>query len=111
MLSGGRKRLGTAVVAKYGVELLGDPDESGPAAQLLQLAGAHVGAGGADPPQDVPDGLGAASHLVQSQGHLKGPHSVHVGGDDGDPPVAALGVPESEAPHQVHLQGERKYKP
>lgn len=40
---------------------------------------------------------------MQSQGHLKSPHSVHVSGDDGDPSVAAFRVPEGEAPHQVHL--------
>lgn len=44
----------SAVVAEHSVELLGDPDESGPAAQLLQFARADVGAGGADPTQDVP---------------------------------------------------------
>lgn len=43
------------------------------------------------------------TNLVQRQGHLEGPHSVHVCSDDGDPLVAALGVPESEAPHEVHL--------
>lgn len=43
-------------------------------------------------------------NLVQSLGHLEGPHGVHVGGDDGNPSVAALGVPESEAPQQVHLE-------
>lgn len=43
-------------------------------------------------------------YLVQSQGHLKGPHSVHVSSDDGDASVAALRVPEAEAPHQVHLK-------
>lgn len=42
-------------------------------------------------------------NLVQSLGHLEGPHGVHVGGDDGNPSVAALGVPETEAPQQVHL--------
>lgn len=44
-------------------------------------------------------------YLMQSQGHLEGPHGVHVCSDDGDPSVAALRVPESEAPHEVHLVG------
>ena len=35
------------------IGLLGDPDEGGPAAQFLQLAGAHVGAGGTHTTQDV----------------------------------------------------------
>ena len=48
---------GSAVVAKDGVELLGDSDESRPAAQFLQLAGSNVGAGGANPSQDVSYGL------------------------------------------------------
>lgn len=43
----------SAVVAEDGVELLRDPDEGGPAAQLLQFARTDVGAGGADPAQDV----------------------------------------------------------
>lgn len=43
----------SAVVAEDGVELLGDPDEGGPAAQLLQLGCPDIGAGGADPAQDV----------------------------------------------------------
>lgn len=46
--------LHSAVVAEDSVELLGDPDEGGPAAQLLQLAGPDVGAGGSHPAQDVP---------------------------------------------------------
>uniref|UniRef100_A0A3Q3AJ42 B box-type domain-containing protein n=1 Tax=Kryptolebias marmoratus TaxID=37003 RepID=A0A3Q3AJ42_KRYMA len=41
-------------VSAHGVELLRDADEGGPAAQLLQLARPDVGAGGADPSQDVP---------------------------------------------------------
>lgn len=44
------------VVAVNCVELLGDPDEGGPAAQLLQFPRPHVGAGGPDPAQDVPYG-------------------------------------------------------
>lgn len=44
---------------------------------------------------------------MQSHGHLKGPNSVHVCSDDGDPSVAALGVPENEAPQQVYLQEDR----
>lgn len=44
----------SAVIAKYGVELLCDPDEGGPTAQLLQFSRPYVGAGGADPTQDVP---------------------------------------------------------
>ncbi len=43
----------SAVVAEDSVELLGDPDEGGPAAQLLQFACTHIGAGGADAAQDV----------------------------------------------------------
>lgn len=43
----------SAVVAEDSVELLGDPDEGGPAAQLLQFACPDIGAGGADPAQDV----------------------------------------------------------
>lgn len=42
-----------AAVAKNSVELLGDPDEGGPAAQLLQFACPNIGAGGADATQDV----------------------------------------------------------
>lgn len=42
-------------------------------------------------------------YLVQSQGHLKRANRVHVCGNDGDPAVAALRVPERESPHQVHL--------
>lgn len=37
--------------------LLCDPDEGGSPAQLFQLGGAHVGAGGAEPPQHIPDGV------------------------------------------------------
>lgn len=37
--------------------LLRDPDEGGSAAQFLEFGGAHVGACGAEPPQDVPDGV------------------------------------------------------
>lgn len=44
----------SAVVAEDSVELLGDPDEGGPATQLLQFACPDIGAGGADPAQDVP---------------------------------------------------------
>ena len=40
-------------VTEDGVELLGDADEGGAAAQLLQLARAHVGAGGANAAQHV----------------------------------------------------------
>lgn len=47
---------------------------------------------------------------MQRQGHLKGPHGVHVGSDDGDPSVAALGVPESEAPHEVHLVEAKTFR-
>lgn len=43
----------SAVIAKDGVELLGDSDEGGPAAQFLQLRCPDVGAGGANPAQDV----------------------------------------------------------
>lgn len=50
------------------------------------------------------------TNLVQRQGHLKGPHGVHVGSDDGDPSVAALGVPESEAPHEVHLVEAKTFR-
>lgn len=46
--------LHSAVVAEDSVELLGDPDEGGPATQLLQFAGPNVGAGGPDSAQDVP---------------------------------------------------------
>lgn len=42
------------VVAVNGVELLGDPDEGGPAAQLLQFPRPDVGAGGPDAAQHVP---------------------------------------------------------
>lgn len=42
------------VIAVDRVELLGDPDEGGPAAQLLQFPCPDVGAGGADPAQHVP---------------------------------------------------------
>lgn len=45
---------------------------------------------------------------MQSQGHLKGPYSVHVCSDDGDPSVAALGVPEREAPHEIHLERHKE---
>lgn len=47
------------------------------------------------------------TYLMQSLGHFKGPHSVHVCSDDGDPTVAALGVPESEASHEVHLENAK----
>lgn len=43
----------SAVVAEDGVELLGDPDEGGPATQLLQFTCPDIGAGGANPTQDV----------------------------------------------------------
>lgn len=36
--------------------LLRDADEGGSAAQLLEFGCAHVGAGGAEPPQNVTDG-------------------------------------------------------
>lgn len=49
-------------------------------------------------------------YLVQSQGHLKCPDGVHVRGDDGDPSVSALGVPECVAPHEVHLREVKKMK-
>lgn len=42
------------VVAVNCVELLGDPDEGGPAAQLLQFPRPDIGAGGPDPAQYVP---------------------------------------------------------
>lgn len=42
-----------AVIAKDGVQLLGDPDEGGPAAQLLQLGCSHIGAGGSNPTQYI----------------------------------------------------------
>lgn len=42
------------VVAVNCVELLGDPNEGGPAAQLLQFPRPDVGAGGPDPAQYVP---------------------------------------------------------
>lgn len=42
--------------------------------------------------------------LVKSQGHVKGPDSVHVGSDDRDPSVAAFRVSEGKAPLQVHLK-------
>lgn len=41
------------VISKHSVKLLGNSDEGGPAAQLLQFASPHIGAGGADPTQDV----------------------------------------------------------
>lgn len=44
---------GRLAVPEDGVELLGDPDEGRPAAQLLQLSGSDVGAGGAHASQDV----------------------------------------------------------
>lgn len=37
--------------------LLRDADEGGSPAQLLELGGAHVGTGGAEAPQHVPDGV------------------------------------------------------
>ena len=42
-------------------------------------------------------------HLVQGQGHLEGPHGVHVGSNDRDSSVAAFGVSEAETPHEVNL--------
>lgn len=42
-------------VTEDGVELLGDTDEGSAAAELLQLARAHIGTGGADPAQHVAD--------------------------------------------------------
>ncbi|MEE6504629.1 hypothetical protein FKM82_005276 [Ascaphus truei] len=48
---------GAAAAAEYRVELLSHPNESRSAAQLLQFGGSHVGASGADPPQDVSDGM------------------------------------------------------
>lgn len=44
---------GRLAVPEDGVELLGDPDEGRPAAQLLQLSCSNVGAGGAHASQDV----------------------------------------------------------
>lgn len=36
--------------------LLGDPDKRRSPAQFLELGSSHVGAGGAQPPEDVQDG-------------------------------------------------------
>lgn len=44
------------------------------------------------------------NHLMQGQGHLEGPNSVHVCSDDGDSSVASLGVSEGETPQKIHLK-------
>lgn len=46
---------GNLNVAENGVQLLGDADEGSASAELLQLARAHIGTGGADAPQNVTD--------------------------------------------------------
>lgn len=47
-------------------------------------------------------------YLGQSQSHLEGADSVHVGCNDGDSSVASLGVPEGVTSHQVHLEKDRQ---
>ena len=49
--------------------LLRDTDEGGSPAQLFELGGAHVGAGGAEAPQHIADGV---LH-ISSVGNLHGP--------------------------------------
>lgn len=44
------------------------------------------------------------SYLMQGQGHLEGPNSVHVCRNDGDSTVASLGVSEGETPQKIHLE-------
>lgn len=46
-----------SLLGEHVAGLLRDPDEGGSAAQFLEFGCAHVGAGGAEPPQDVPDGV------------------------------------------------------
>lgn len=49
--------------------LLGDPDERCSPAEFLEFGSSHVGAGGAQPPQDVQDG----ELHVPAVRHLHGP--------------------------------------
>jgi hypothetical protein len=49
--------LALVLAAEHLVELLADADEGSAAGKLLQLAGAHVGAGRANAAQDVADGV------------------------------------------------------
>ena len=46
------------------------------------------------------------SHLCQCRRHLECPHCVHVGRDDRDTLVDALGVQESELAVEVNLEIE-----
>ena len=41
--------------------------------------------------------------LSEGLGHLKGPHSVHVGGNDGNAMVLLFGVAEHKLPLEVDL--------
>ena len=43
------------------------------------------------------------SNLSKGLGHLKGPHSVHVGGNDGNAMVLLFGVAEHKLPLEVDL--------
>lgn len=61
--------VGSCPLGEHLAGLLRDPDEGGSPAQLLQLGGAHVGAGGAEASQHVADGV---LH-VPSVGHLHRP--------------------------------------
>lgn len=58
-----------ALLGEHLAGLLRDADEGGPPAQLFELGGAHVCAGGAEAAQHVTDGV---LH-VASVGHLHGP--------------------------------------
>ena len=65
-------------LAEYLVGLFGDSDEGGSATELLQFLGADVCAGGAQPPEDVQDGVGHVSPVLHLHRlALRGP-----GGDD-----------------------------
>lgn len=57
MLSSDRSVGLVAPLGEHLAGLLCDANEGGSPAQLLELGGAHVGAGGAEAPQHVPDGV------------------------------------------------------
>lgn len=47
----------TTPLSEHIARLLCDTDKGGSAAQLFEFGGTHIGAGGAQAPQHIPDGI------------------------------------------------------
>lgn len=62
----GQSCSGLALITEDWIHLLGDPDEGGSPAQLLQFSCSHVGTCGADASKDVSDGM----FHIPFKGHL-----------------------------------------